>query len=124
MSQPFPPPGEYDRTGPQDASPSGSGPYGYGSGPYAPWPYTGPREHPQGVTILVLGILSLAVCGLIGPVAWVMGSSALTEIDANPSAYTNRSTVQAGKICGIIGTVIMGLSVLGFAAVLLLGGDG
>lgn len=129
MSQPFPPPGEYDPSGPQDASPyapgpSGSGPYGSGpsgSGPYGQWPSMGPREHPQGVTILVLGILSLAVCGLLGPVAWVMGSSALTEIDANPSAYTNRSSVQAGKICGIISTVILVVGILAVLAVGLAG---
>jgi len=105
MSQPFPPPGEYDRPPPQDAQP-------YGPGPYSQWSYASPREHPQGVTILVLGILSLAVCGLIGPVAWVMGTSALDEIDANPGAYTNRSTVLAGKICGIISTVLMGVGIL------------
>ncbi len=38
--------------------------------------------------ILVLGILSLVCCGLLGPVAWIMGNNALREIDAgigNPS---------------------------------------
>ena len=69
--------------------------------------------------MLVLGILSLAslaVCqaGLImGPIAWAMGSSALREIDASPGSYTNRGSVAAGRICGIVATVFM---ILGFIA--------
>jgi hypothetical protein len=82
---------------------------GYGS-PYGS-PYGG-YEHPQGTTILVLGILSLVVCQLLGPVAWVMGNNAIAEIDRNPMAYTNRGTVQAGRICGIIATALTALFVL------------
>lgn len=78
----------------------------------------GAREHPQGTTVLVLGILSLVVCGLLGPVAWVMGNNALTEIDAYPLAYTNRSSVQAGRVCGIIASAI--LILWGVVALLLL----
>ncbi|MBN2624713.1 MAG: hypothetical protein JXA83_15150, partial [Acidimicrobiales bacterium] len=71
-------------------------------------------EHPQGTTILVLGILSLVVCSLLGPVAWVMGNNALAEIDRNPTAYTNRSSVQAGRICGIVSSCLMILGVVIF----------
>jgi len=74
--------------------------------------YGGGYEHPQGTTILVLGILSLVVCQLLGPVAWVMGNNAIAEIDRNPSAYTNRGTVQAGRICGIVASAIMILTVV------------
>ena len=77
-----------------------------------PTPYGYPREHPKGTTVLVLGICSLVVCGLLGPFAWSMGSSTLEEIDENPMAYTNRSTVQVGRICGIIATVLLGAGVL------------
>jgi len=69
-------------------------------------------EHPQGTTILVVGILSLVICGLLGPVAWVMGSNALQEIDQNPAAYSNRGSVVAGKICGIVATVLLIIGVL------------
>jgi hypothetical protein len=79
----------------------------------------GPREHPQGTTVLILGILSLAVCGLLGPFAWSMGHSALQEIDANPSAYSNRGLVLAGYICGIIASCLLILMVVVFAGVLL-----
>jgi hypothetical protein len=86
--------------------------------PYGGYGGYGGREHPQGMTILVLGILSLVVCGLLGPVAWVMGNNALAEIDRNPMAYTNRSTVQAGRICGIVASCLLIVSVL-FVVVIL-----
>jgi len=100
---PNPPP--YDRgTGP------GYQPYDRGSGPayqydrgYGPVP----REHPDGTTILVLGILGLVVCGLCAPFAWSKGNRALADIDRYPAGYSNRGTVQAGRICGIVGTCIM-----------------
>src|SRR5690606_26627078 len=63
-------------------------PYGYG--------YAYAQDHPNGTVVLVLGICSLVVCQILGPVAWIMGDRALREIDANPSAYANRSAVQAG----------------------------
>jgi hypothetical protein len=100
MGPPPPPPGPHDQPG---------GPFGT---PYPPSYGYGPRDHPQGTTILVLGILSLVVCGLLGPVAWVMGNNALREIDANPTAYTNRGTVQGGRICGIIASVLLVLAVI------------
>lgn len=70
-------------------------------------PYSGvPQAHPQGTIILVLGILGLLICGILAPIAWIMGNNAIAEIDRNPRAYSNRSIVQAGRICGIVGTVI------------------
>ena len=69
-------------------------------------------DHPQGTTILVLGILSLVVCGLLGPVAWVMGNNALAEIDRSPAAYRNRGNVQAGRICGIVATALLAFGII------------
>jgi hypothetical protein len=100
----------YDR-----GSGPGYPPQDYGSGPgygYSPYPA---REHPDGTTILVLGILSLVACGLLGPFAWVKGNRALAEIDRNPAAYTNRSTVQAGRICGIVATCILVAVIVSYA---------
>lgn len=66
-----------------------------------------PREHPEGTTVLVLGILGLVLCGILAPFAWVRGSKAVKEIDAAPpGSYTNRGSAQAGKVMGIVGTVI------------------
>jgi hypothetical protein len=66
----------------------------------------------------VLGIVSLVVCQIVGPFAWVMGNNALAEIDANPMAYTNRSAVQAGRICGIVATGLLTLYVVGFVVLI------
>ena len=64
---------------------------------------------------MVLGILSLVVCGLLGPFAWNMGNKTLREIDANPSVvYSNRGNITAGRICGMIGCALMVLQVLLF----------
>jgi hypothetical protein len=85
---------------PQSGSPYGS-------------PYGGmPQSHPQGTVILVLGILGLLICGPLGIAAWVMGNNAIAEIDRNPAGYSNRGQVQAGRICGIIATVLWAIGVL------------
>lgn len=85
------------------------GPHGP-HGPHGPYGYA--REHPDGTTVLVLGILSLAVCGLLGPFAWAKGNTVLAEIDRAPYAYTNRSSVVTGRICGMVATGLLASSVL------------
>ncbi|MBF6193409.1 DUF4190 domain-containing protein [Nocardia beijingensis] len=82
-------------------------PYGYPAyGAY------GAPDHPQSTTILILGILSLVLCQLMGPFAWVMGKRALNEIDASGGTIGGRGNVNAGYICGIIATALMALSLL------------
>jgi uncharacterized Tic20 family protein len=115
MGPPPPPPGSAPPPGPPSDRPYQQ-PY---QQPYQS-PYGGyaAREHPQGTTILVLGVLSIVLglsCGvgfLIGPVAWVMGNNAVAEIDADPAAYTNRGMVQAGRICGIVASALLALAVV------------
>jgi hypothetical protein len=86
----------------------------YGSGP------AGSREHPQGTTILVLGILSLVVCGILGPFAWSMGNNALKEMDAQPGVmWTNRGNVTAGRICGMIASIILIVAAVGFVVLII-----
>jgi hypothetical protein len=79
------------------------------------------RDHPQGTTILVLGIASIVCCGLLGPVAWIMGNKAIQEIDARPGQYSNRGVVQAGRIIGIIATVLLAITVVGWILLIALG---
>lgn len=85
-----------------------------GGGGYAAPPPGGaaPVNHPRGMLILILGIVSLVCLQILGPVAWIMGNTAIREIDANPGAYSNRSLVQVGRICGIIATVLLVLGVV------------
>ena len=70
----------------------------------------GPVDHPKGITVLVLGILSIVCCSPLGIVAFVMGNNALKEIDAQPGRYGNRQIVQIGRILGIIGMVLLVLA--------------
>jgi hypothetical protein len=58
----------------------------------------------QAGTILALGICSILVCGLLGPIAWSMGKEELARIDRGEVAPNERSMVQAGYVCGVIGT--------------------
>ena len=67
----------------------------------------GPVDHPKGMTVLILGILSLVCCSPLGIVAFIMGNNALKEIDAQPGRYGNRQIVQIGRILGIIGIVLL-----------------
>ncbi len=106
--------------------PPPSGQYGpYGQAPAAGWGAGAPnvREHPDGTTVLVLGILGLVVCGVLAPFAWVKGNKAKAEIDAAPHVHwTNRGSVTAGRILGIIGTVLIIVAIAFVVLVLLAAG--
>ncbi len=60
--------------------------------------------------ILVLGILGIVCCGFLAPVAWYMGNNALRDIDAGIGNPADRGLVVAGRILGIIGTVLLVVS--------------
>lgn len=64
----------------------------------------------RGTMILVFGILGLLVCMPLGIVAWVMGSADLKAMDAGTMDPEGRSSTQAGKILGIIATLLAVLS--------------
>lgn len=101
--------------------PPGGGPGGYynqGDYPRPPAPASG-----KGTLILVLGILSLVVCGLLGPVAWIMGNNATTEIRAGRMDPNEQGLVTAGKICGMIATILV-LLICGFYILILALGIG
>jgi hypothetical protein len=105
---PYVPPNEYGA--PQN-------PYG---SPYQP-AYAGGLvpTHPSATSSMVLGIIglvSILVCAgtllILSPVAWVLGAKAVRAIDASPGRYGGRDRAAAGKIMGIIGSVLLVLGVL------------
>ncbi len=77
---------------------------------YSPNP---PANHPRAVLGLVLGIVGVTVCYFTGPFAYVISNNAMKEIDASGGTIGGRGMVQAGKILGIIGTILLVLSVIG-----------
>lgn len=61
---------------------------------------------------MVLGILGLVVCGPLGIVAWILGASDLKEMDAGAMDPEGRGLTNAGKICGIIATILLIIGVV------------
>jgi len=113
----LPPPNPYPA--PHEYAPP-QNPYGV---PFQP-AYAGGTvpDHPSATTAMVLGIISLvgiAFCGgltlILSPAAWVVGAKAVRQIDASPGQFAGRDRAQAGKIMGIIGSVLL---VLGIVAII------
>ncbi|MGH7994377.1 MAG: DUF4190 domain-containing protein [Limisphaerales bacterium] len=75
----------------------------------------------RGTLILVLGILGLVVRAPLAIAAWVMGSGDLKQIDAGTMDPSGRGTTQAGKICGIIGTILLIIGIIVFGILFLIG---
>lgn len=69
-------------------------------------------EHPAGTTVLVLGILSLVLCGVLGPFAWSKGNEAIRDCELSPGRYSNRGSIQAGRICGIVASCLLVLQIV------------
>jgi hypothetical protein len=68
----------------------------------------------RGGTVLTLGILSLVVCTVMGPIAWAMGNEELRRIDSGQAPPEQRGSVTAGRVCGIIASVMLMLSAFFF----------
>ncbi|GAB6986895.1 DUF4190 domain-containing protein [Nocardioides pyridinolyticus] len=113
----------YPQQQPGYQQPAQQPPYGY---PQQPYGYQAPKQnHPSATTALVLGIIGLAglvTCGgitlVLSPFAWMIGAKAVREIRANPEAYAGEGTASAGRIMGIIGTILLILGVLVLAAII------
>lgn len=69
-------------------------------------------ESSQATTVLVLGILGVVVCGILAPIAWAMGNTELEAIDSGRRPPENRGTANAGRILGIIGTVLLAIGII------------
>lgn len=66
----------------------------------------------RGVLILVFGILGLVMCSFFGVAAWAMGNSDLQEMATGRMDPSGADLTKAGRICGIIGTVLLTLQLL------------
>lgn len=79
-------------------------------GPQFPGPYQKPSN---GAIILVLGILSIVVCGpILGPIAWVMGNQSLRDIRMGIMDPREEGLINAGRIMGIVMTCLAVLGVI------------
>ncbi|MFB3894756.1 MAG: DUF4190 domain-containing protein [bacterium] len=66
----------------------------------------------KATTALVLGILGIVCCGVIAPFAWYIGSAELKQIKAGLSSQAGKGFAQAGMIMGIIGSVLLVLTII------------
>lgn len=81
-------------------------------------------EPSNATAVLILGILGLFV-SVLSPIAWYLGSQEINAIDSGRRSPENRSLAYAGRVLGIVGTVmlVLGLLFLGFVTVLLISAD-
>lgn len=70
------------------------------------------QQADRSTLILVLGILSIVLCQLCGPFAWIMGKNDLRKMDQGTMDPANQGITKGGMICGIIGTVLLAISVV------------
>ena len=72
----------------------------------------------------IIGLVGIVFCGgitlVLSPFAWAIGRKSVREIDANPGRFGGRDKANAGKIMGIIGTVLLIIGILGIIAIIAL----
>lgn len=72
-------------------------------------------EPHRGTTILILGILSLVMCGLFTAIpAWIMGNADLRKMDAGRMDPSGRGITQAGRIIGMIVCILTAFAFVGY----------
>ena len=84
-------------------APSSSAPPSSPSSPQADVKQYAPH---RGTLILTFGILGIACCFPLGIAAWIMGNTDMQQIEAGMMDPSGKGTTNAGKICGIIGTIL------------------
>lgn len=62
--------------------------------------------------ILIFGILGVTILHILAPFAWYLGNQALATLDRYGDPLLQRSSVNTGRICGIIGTCLWGVGLL------------
>ena len=99
--------------GPFGQTPQGGAPQPPGYPPGYAAPQVNAQDHPSGTTVLVIGILSLVLCQVLGPIAWIQGNRARRDIKARPDImWKNEGMITAGWVLGIIASVILIASIL------------
>jgi hypothetical protein len=113
QNPPFPPPPPGN---PYQQNPMGNNPMGM------------QQDLPNAVGVLVLGIVSIAMCwcyGIIGLacgiISLVLASKASSLYNENPNMYTQKSynNMKAGRVCAIIGTCLSILAAIYFVIVIM-----
>ena len=75
----------------------------------------------RGTMLLIFGILGIIMCPLFAPAAWIMGKNDLEQIRSGAMDPEGESMTNAGKILGLIGTILAVLGILLFIVIFFLG---
>ncbi|MGO9571471.1 MAG: hypothetical protein ACLP5H_28445 [Desulfomonilaceae bacterium] len=89
-------------------APIDSSPVSVGHGPHIETPPNLQSNHAD--LVLLLGIVSLFMCGPLGVIAWITGSSDLKKIRKGLMSPRKIGTLKVGKALGIIGTCLFAAS--------------
>ena len=72
-----------------------------------------PNASTQAITALIVGILGfVSCCYLLSPVAWYLGSQELKSIREGRSAVAGEPLAKVGWILGIVGSILLVLSLI------------
>jgi hypothetical protein len=71
----------------------------------------------RATTALVLGIVGVICCTPLAPVAWYLGNAELAAIRAGTAPAAGEGSAKAGKVLGMIGTVLLILLAIWIAVV-------
>jgi hypothetical protein len=80
---------------------------------------TGVPTDTLAIVSLVLGILSVVTCGILailGPVAIILGAVGRGRIQNSGGTLKGGGLALAGLILGIVGTIILGIAIIGVIA--------
>lgn len=81
----------------------------------------GMKPH-RATMVLVLGILGIVLCFIPGIIAFILGGKDLEEMKNGTMDPSGMSLTKAGRICGIIGTILqVGGFLLWLVLVILIG---
>jgi len=101
-----PPPDPGTQQGPYPPPPAGGYPPHQGGYPPPPGGYPPQYQPHRGGLIFAFGLLGLLVCFIFGIMAWAMGGRDLQEMAAGRMDPAGRGLTEAGRIIGIVATII------------------
>ncbi len=77
-----------------------------------------PVKESRSDLVLILGILSLFMCGPLGPIAWIIANSDFKRIRAGTVSSRKIGLLKVGKALGIIGAILFVAAIFAIAFVL------
>ena len=73
----------------------------------SPFPPAVAPASPRAVASLALGVVGLALCGIVSPVAWWLAQAELRDIRDRLRPESGESLARVGQVLGIVGTLLI-----------------